>query len=168
MNNTLNRPFALSKPPTEDFLRVVRALSPIAARLNIPFFLAGAAARDLVLVNMWGLPPGRATADLDFAFAVTDWPQFAQLRLELLAAGPFQRVPHREHRLLYIDPQLRFHLPVDLIPFRGVASETQTISWPPEGDFVMNVAGFEEAFAAALSVQLESGLVISVASPRVS
>lgn len=164
MNNASNRPFALSKPPTEDFLRVARELNRTATRLSIPFFLAGAAARDIVLVNLWDLPPGRATADIDFALAVTDWAQFAQLREELLAARCFQRVPHRGHRLLYTDPQQGFHLPVDFIPFRGVASETQTIAWPPDGDFVMNVAGFEEAFAAALPVELEPGLVISVAS----
>jgi hypothetical protein len=34
----------------------------------------------------------------------------------------------------------------------------------PEGDFVMNVAGFEEVLAAALQIELELGLVISVAS----
>jgi predicted nucleotidyltransferase len=38
------------------------------------------------------------------------------------------------------------------------------IAWPPEGDFVMNVAGFEEALGAALRIELEPGLVISVAS----
>lgn len=53
---------------------------------------------------------------------------------------------------------------MDLIPFRGVASEAKTIAWPPEGDFVMNVAGFEEGLDVALRIELESGLVIAVAS----
>src|ERR1035441_2098007 len=66
MNNTSNRPFGLSKPPTEDFIRVVRELDAITTRLAIPFLLVGAAARDVVLVNLWGQPPGRATADMDF------------------------------------------------------------------------------------------------------
>jgi predicted nucleotidyltransferase len=164
MNNTSNRPFGLSKPPTEDFIRVVRELDAITTRLAIPFLLVGAAARDIVLVNLWGQPPGRATADIDFAFAVNDWAEFAHLRDGLVATGHFQRVPHKEQCLKYTDPEHGFQLPVDFIPFRGVASKTQTISWPPEGDFVMNVAGFEETLAAALCIELEPGLVISVAS----
>ena len=164
MNNASNQPFVLSKPPTEDFMQVVRELSAIAARLRIPFFLAGAVARDIVLVNLWGQPPGRATADIDFAFAVNDWAEFEQLREALLSTKHFERVPRKEQRLQYVDSERGFQLPVDFIPFRGVASKTQTISWPPEGDFILNVAGFEEALAAALRVELEPGLVILVAS----
>jgi predicted nucleotidyltransferase len=164
MSNTSNPPFVLLKPPSEDVLRVVRELNKIATRLGIPFFLAGASARDMVLVNLWGQSPGRATVDIDFAFAVNDWAEFNRLREELLATGRFVRVPHKEQRLMYTDPEHGFDLPVDLIPFRGVASERKTIAWPPEGDFVMNVAGFEEALDAALRVELEPSLVISVAS----
>ena len=145
-------------------MRVVRDLHKAATRLGIPFFLAGAAARDIVLVNHWGQSPGRATADIDFAFAVNTWAEFEQLREDLLATGRFERVAHKEQRLLYTEPEYGFQLPVDFIPFRGVASETLTISWPPEGDFVMNVAGFEEALASALCIELEPGLAISVAS----
>jgi predicted nucleotidyltransferase len=164
MNNTSNRPFTLSKPPTEDFLSVVRELNASANRLGIPFFLAGAAARDLVLVNLWGQAPGRATADIDFAFAVNDWDQFKQLREELLATNHFELVPHKQQRLQYTDPERGYQIPVDFIPFGGVTSGTQTISWPPEGDFVMNVAGFEEVLGAALRIELEPGLIISAAS----
>ncbi len=164
MSNTSNPPFVLSTRPTEDFLRVVRELDVIATRLGIPFFLAGAAARDIVLVNLWGQSPGRATADIDFAFGVNDWAEFERLREELIATKRFERVPRKEQRFLYTDPDHGFQLPVDFIPFGGVASENQMIAWPPEGDFVMNVAGFEEALASALRIELEPGLIISVAS----
>jgi len=76
-----------------------------------------------VLVNLWGQPPGRATVDIDFGFAVTDWAEFDRLREELLATGRFTRLPQKEQRLIYTDPEQRFKLPVDFIPFRGVASE---------------------------------------------
>jgi predicted nucleotidyltransferase len=164
MNNASNPTLTLSKSPTEDFMRVVRELNASAIRLGIPFFLAGAAARGLVLVDLWGQTPGGATADIDFAFAVDTWGQFEQLREELLATNHFERVPHKQQRLQYADPESGFQVPVDFIPFGGVASGTQTISWPPEGDFVMNVAGFEEALAAALRIELEPGLTISVVS----
>ncbi len=91
MSNISNQAFVLLKPPTEDFLRVVRELNKIATRLGIPFFLAGASARDIVLVNLWGQPPGRATVDIDFAFALNDWTEFERLRRELLATGRFAR-----------------------------------------------------------------------------
>src|ERR1700675_2177903 len=98
MNNTSNRPFTLSKPPTEDFMSVVRELNASATRLGIPFFLAGAAASDPALVSLWGQAPGRATADIDFAFAVNDWDQFKQLREELLATNHFELVAHMQQR----------------------------------------------------------------------
>ena len=164
MSDISNPHFKLSRPPSDDVLRVVRELNQIANRLAIPFFLAGASARDMVLVNLWGQSPGRATADLDFAFAVNGWTEFEELREALLATGRFAREPRQEQRLIYADPEKGFRLPVDFIPFRGVASESRMIAWPPEGDFVMNVAGFEEALGAALRIELEPGLVISVAS----
>ena len=93
-----------------------------------------------------------------------DWAEFDSLREGLIAAGRFERVAKWEQRLMYVDGELGFRIPVDLIPFHGVASEAKTIAWPPEGDFVMNVAGFEEALEAALYIDLEPGLVIAVAS----
>ena len=40
------------------------------------YFVAGATARDLILVNVHGLRPGRATRDIDFGIAVESWEQF--------------------------------------------------------------------------------------------
>jgi predicted nucleotidyltransferase len=51
-------------------VRVLRAVHSIAAAQDCPFFVAGATARDLVLVNVYGLSPGRATCDIDFGIAV--------------------------------------------------------------------------------------------------
>jgi predicted nucleotidyltransferase len=126
MNNSSNRPLALSKPPAEDFMQVVRYVHEIATRLGIPFFLAGATARDIVLVNLWGQSLGRMTADIDFAFAVNNWPEFEQLCEALLSTRRFERVAHKEQRLLYTDPELRFQLPVDFIPFGEVATERRS------------------------------------------
>jgi predicted nucleotidyltransferase len=67
-------------------------------------------------------------------------------------------------RLIYSDPSAELSIPVDLIPFRGVASDDNTIKWPPSRDIVMNVAGFEEALASSVSMQLEDSLTVRVAS----
>ena len=160
----MNPPFVLSKPPGEDLLQVARAIYRVAAETNVPFLLTGAAARDIVLVNLWGMSPGRATVDIDFGFAISSWAEFERLRDGLVNTGRFRRVPHQTQRLIYEDPENAFEIPVDFVPFGGVASEHQTIAWPPEGDFVMNVVGFDEALTSALPIELESGLILAVAS----
>ena len=164
MSDTSSPPFKLVKPLGEDLLRVIRALKAAADTFGTPLLLVGAAARDLVLVNLWGRPPGRATKDLDFAFAVDDWRHFEQLRDSVVATGRFARDARQAQRLLYTDPDYGFRFPVDFIPFGGVASKAQTIAWPPDGDFVMNISGFAAAFSAALRIELEPSLVLAVAS----
>jgi len=47
-------------------------------------------------------------------------------------------------RLTYSDKAAEFSIPVDLIPFRGVASADSTIEWPASRDIVMNVAGLKK------------------------
>ncbi len=164
MSNASNPPLKPLRPLAEDLLRVLRIIDRIAGELDIPFLLAGAAARDIVLVNVWGMHAGRATADIDFGFSVRDWGHFHQLRNALVATGTFQTVSHQQQRLLYRDAEHGFSVPVDLVPFHGVASADQKIAWPPEGDFVMNVAGFEEALASALNIEVESNLTVRVTS----
>ena len=164
MSNESSRPLKPLQPLPEDVLRVVRLIDHAAASLDIPFLLAGAAARDTVLVNLWGMRAGRATADIDFAFSVRDWTHFHELRDALVATSVFQRLRHQEQRLAYTDPEHGFSIPVDLVPFHGVARADQKIEWPPEGDFVMNVAGFEEALVSALLIEAEPGLVVRVTS----
>ena len=53
---------------------------------------------------------------------------------------------------------------VDIIPFGGVERRDRNIAWPPEGDEVMNVSGFAEALATAISVRLPGGVPVDVAS----
>jgi predicted nucleotidyltransferase len=67
-------------------------------------------------------------------------------------------------RLIYSDPAVIFSMPIDLIPFRGVASADGRIEWPPSRDIVMNVAGFEEALVSSASIEMEMDLIIRVAS----
>jgi hypothetical protein len=53
--------------------------------LGFAYFLTGATARDLILENIFGRPPGRLTRDLDFGFALSDWKQFESLKAALIA-----------------------------------------------------------------------------------
>jgi predicted nucleotidyltransferase len=151
-------------PVDPSVVRVLRALDPIARAAHCDYFVAGATARDLILVNVHGLRPGRATRDIDFGIAVESWDQFAQLKEGLVATGAFESDRRMLQRLIYTDKAAEFSIPVDLIPFRGVASADSTIEWPPSRDIVMNVAGFEEALASSVSMEIEEHLAVRVAS----
>jgi predicted nucleotidyltransferase len=153
-----------SKPVDPSTIRVLSAVDYVASALNCPFFVAGATARDLMLVNVYGLRPGRATRDIDFGIAVESWDQFQGLKERMTATGRFAADSKAQQRLVYTDRASGFSIPVDLIPFRGVASANQTIAWPPSRDVVLNVAGFEEAWASSLPVAVEEGLTVRVAS----
>jgi predicted nucleotidyltransferase len=116
------------------------------------------------MVHVHGLRPGRATYDIDFGIAVENWDHFARLKEHLIATGDFAADRRALQRLIYSDQGAGFSLPVDLIPFGGVASGDGTIEWPPSRDIVMNVAGFEEALTSSMPVEIAPGLVVRVAS----
>ena len=153
-----------SKPVDPSTIRVLRAVNHVASALNCPFFVAGATARDLMLVNVYGLRPGRATRDIDFGIAVESWDEFQGLKERMIATGQFAGDSKAHQRLVYTDRAAGFSIPVDLIPFRGVASANKMIAWPPSRDVVLNVAGFEEAWASSLQVAVEEGFTVRVAS----
>lgn len=153
-----------SSPVDPSIVRVLRPVDRIASELRCPFFVAGATARDLMLVNVYGLRPGRATRDIDFGIAVQSWDQFQSLKEQMIATGEFSVDLKAQQRLLYTDRRAGFSVPVDLIPFRGVASVDNLIAWPPGRDVVLNVAGFEEAWVSSIPVEVEEGLTVRVAS----
>lgn len=163
--NKESREHSISLNSTVDLslVRVLRVLDPLARLCACEYFLAGATARDLILVNVHGLPPGRATRDIDFGIAVENWAQFELLKARLLASGGFS-ASRAHQRLVFADPNEGISIPVDLIPFRGVASSDGTIAWSPSRDIVMNVAGFEEALASSVVIGIEAGLTVRVAS----
>ena len=84
----------LNSPVDPSVVRVLRVLDPIARSSKCEYFLAGATARDLILVNVHGLRPGRATRDIDFGIAVESWAQFELLKERLLATNEFSARGH--------------------------------------------------------------------------
>ncbi len=114
-------------------------------------------------MNVHGLRPGRATRDIDFGIAVESWAQFELLKERLLATNDFS-ASRAQQRLTFADSNEGISIPVDLIPFRGVASANGTIAWPPSRDIVMNVAGFEEALTSSVLIEVGTDLTVHVAS----
>lgn len=141
-------------------LGVLRDVSHVAASLGIPFFVIGATARDIVLDHGFGIQPSRATRDLDLGVQVANWEEFQSLAKGLVAPGEFttstaaQRFFHKSSGL-----------PVDIVPFGGIAASSGAILWPPEDTVEMNILGFDEAYAHAWAVRLSEDLEIPLASP---
>lgn len=152
------------KPVDRLTCAVLRPINDAATASGSRYFVAGAAARDLMLVNAFGLRPGRATRDIDLGIAVENWDQFQTLKHRLIGSGQFEAAPEDTHRLFWKAPRRAAVTPIDIIPFGGVASENKTIAWPPRRDVVMNVAGFEEALQSSAQIRIENDLVVRVAS----
>jgi predicted nucleotidyltransferase len=145
-------------------LLVIQEIHKASKALGLPVFLVGAMARIILLENVHGLPLGRATTDVDFAFALDNWDQFTAIKASLLANAKFEESKHVTHRLHFLPEGLEHPYKVDLIPFGGIETSPNTIAWPPDMAVLMNVAGFADALAAAVSVEVIPGINIAVAS----
>ncbi|MFM2591244.1 nucleotidyl transferase AbiEii/AbiGii toxin family protein [Vibrio sp. TBV020] len=139
LSNSLNPVFE------QALLKVTHAVSP----LNVPYFIAGATARDIVLHGIFGHEPIRATHDIDTALLVANWDEFETIKQGLLSAG--LEATDQAHRMKEPDSGL----PIDIIPFGGLADTDGQIQWPPSHDITMSVVGFQEAYENALTVQLQ-------------
>jgi predicted nucleotidyltransferase len=145
-------------------LQVLEAVAPVAAALGLPWFVAGATARDILLTGVFGLKTGLATRDVDLAVAVAGWQHFDELKRELLRTDLFHDIRNVAHRLYYRPTGTIGGYPLDLIPFGGVEGEDNSIAWPPDMNEIMSVAGYKEAHAAAVEVAITRDLVVRVAS----
>jgi predicted nucleotidyltransferase len=111
-------------------LQILSVVNRVAHELGIPYIVVGATPRDLLLFHVFGIPVTRATADVDFAMAMDSWQRFRELRAALLTSGHF-REGKIEHRIYLKAHSVTEEIPVDLIPFGGVA-EADVIHWSPE------------------------------------
>jgi len=151
----------LSGKINERTVEVLEIVTNVAASLNIPFFVVGATARDIVLGHGFGVEIIRATVDIDLAVEVSDWDRYEKLKEGLMATGNFKSAKEAQ-RGRYKDV-----LPIDIVPF-GIGSDPDhTTSWPPDHEIVMTTLGFEEAFSYSQLVRLRSDPPLDVlfASP---
>ncbi|MHB1093530.1 nucleotidyl transferase AbiEii/AbiGii toxin family protein [Thiobacillus sp.] len=143
---------------------VIREVKNAVTGLGLDIFLVGATARIILLENVFGLHTGRATHDIDFAFAVENWDQFQAIKDRLTSTAGFEEVRGEAQRLTCKPAGVEHKFVVDLIPFGGLESSRNTIAWPPDMSIMMNVAGYRDAHASAVPVEVEPGIVISIAS----
>ncbi len=152
------------KPVGELTVEVAREVHKATDALGVELLLVGAQAKVILLENIHGLNPGRATADIDFAFAVESWDQFNQIKQSLIATGKFKELPKVKQRLVYQSSLIEYGFVVDIIPFGKVQDDNNMIAWPSEMDIVMSVSGYQEALESALLVELNADLEIKVVS----
>jgi predicted nucleotidyltransferase len=152
------------RPVDKITIWVIQEINKAAEELGFPVFLVGATARIILLENVFGLRAGRASYDVDFAFALKDWGQFNTIKHYLVTNSNFEELSGAAQRLAFRYPGEKYRLFVDLIPFGGIETQANMIAWPPDMSVIMNVAGYEDALAAAIPVEVSPSLTISVAS----
>lgn len=116
----------------------MRTVDAVAKDLDLAYCLIGAMARDVLLGHVFGLDPGRATRDVDVAFALESWEQFQQIQHRLIAGGRCVAARDVTHRLLFSPDGATQQYIVDLIPFGGVEQSTHTIAWPPDMQVIIS------------------------------
>lgn len=152
------------RPIDPTVLRVITQVVRASQALDYPLLLVGAMARIILLESVHGLSPGRATYDVDFAFAMDDWEQFEALKKHLVANSNCTADSKMTQRLHMKLDGFERPYKVDLIPFGGIEHAPSQIAWPPDQSFVMSVAGYQDALSAAVQVEIAEGKVMNVAS----
>lgn len=148
--NTLD----LSEKIDAKSIAIYSAIDQVARELDISYVVVGASARDLVLHYGYGATIKRATADIDFGIQVSDWETFEALRNKLIQSG-FKET-NTPHRLIYDG------MKIDLVPFGSVQDEEAKIVWPPRGEVVMNVLGFQEAVENVVNIIIQDDPKIEI------
>ena len=130
---------------------LLETIAAVAEPLNIPFFVVGALARDIILTSCYGIETGRATQDIDFGVQVLNWDGYEHLIEALIGTGKFSRDKKQVQRLIYKET-----LPTDIIPFGAIAKPDDRLSCPPEHDTTMSTLGFGTAYQTSIFVRIRS------------
>jgi predicted nucleotidyltransferase len=144
-----------------DTITIISSINEIAHEMEIPFFIVGATARDILLQHAHDIHSTRATIDIDIGVFVSDWAGFHNLKNALVESGQFKPGKLTQRLFFYKD-----NLPVDIVPFGKIARDGETIIWPPKHEIEMSIAGFQECYQYAVSVLIREkpDLIVKVVS----
>lgn len=148
----------LSGKISETSVSILREIVEVSTKMNVPFFMVGATARDIILEHQFDIKPARATIDIDIGVLIVGWNQFNTLKNELIRSDRFS--PSKQiQRLIYDDK-----FPVDIIPFGAIEDENGSITWPPGHEISMSMVGFQECYQHSAPVKLSSNpeLIVKV------
>jgi predicted nucleotidyltransferase len=150
--------FDLSGKIDQQKIEALLTIKKEADILNIPFFVVGAFARDIILKHCCDITPRRMTGDIDLGINIADWEQFNKLIDSLISTGKFSRTKEPQ-RLLFES------IPIDIVPFGAIADKQFKIGWPPEHKIFMSIVGFKEAFENSIIFRLNSNPDLHVKVP---
>jgi predicted nucleotidyltransferase len=150
--------FDLSGKIDQQRLEALLVIKKEADNFNIPFFVVGAFARDIILKHCYGINPRRMTGDIDLGINVKDWAQFNKLTNSLISTDKFSSTKEPQ-RFLFES------IPIDIVPFGAIAGEKVKIDWSPEHKIFMSIVGFKEAFENSIMVRLNSNPELDVKVP---
>ncbi|MCX5852559.1 MAG: hypothetical protein NT072_10995 [Deltaproteobacteria bacterium] len=155
----MNMLFNVSGKIDQEKIQALHCIKTSAESLNIPFFIVGAYARDIILKHCYGLESTRRTEDIDLGVKVERWDQYDGLTSLLLSTGFFSATSKQQ--------RLRFNngLFVDIVPFGSIADEQKRIYWPLEHEIFMSLFGFQEAYEYSITVRLSSDPELDVKLP---
>ena len=138
------------------FVELLTCVGVVTSELDMPYFVVGATARDLVLRYGFDIHPGRATKDIDLGFSVASWNEYERLKGALEATGVFKS--EGKHQTMYF----REHTKVDLVPFGGIAGTNKKLLWQPGEDTELNLLGFDEAYRNSIKVKISADPLIEI------
>ena len=136
------------------------ALDGCMAQYDLPLYVVGARARDLIMKLMKVYEPKRRTEDLDVAIAIEDWQTFGSI-CKTLEENHFRRNGHSQ-KFFYEGENGDMNFEVDIVPFGGVAID-EMVRWPPEGNPVMSVKCFQDVMKEAVTIIVDKKVRIRMA-----
>lgn len=143
-------------------IKVLRSIKNVAESLDIPFFVVGAFAREIIFEYIHQIPSPRITEDIDIGVEVANWEEFQRLKSTLLDRKILTETK-APHRFIATESSMI----VDILPYGGITGKSKKISWPPDHDMVMSMLGFEEAYRSTLTVRLSLKPVLEILIPSV-
>lgn len=141
---------------------MLRDVKDACAQLGTQFVLAGATARDILMWHLHDIKAPVATRDVDVAVCAVSW-EFHDILIDLLLQTQrFRRYPKQQQKFLFKRSPDDYEIELDVVPFGQIEGPPGEIHWPPGGDIVMTVLGFQEAVDTAEPVNIGEGLVVPV------
>ncbi len=159
MNNTSLK---LRKKAPNHIIEILRLVFNTTSELNIPAFVVGATARDLIFEYVYEADILRATEDIDFGIAVGNWTDYEKIKKSLIDTKKFRDDGKNEQRIWWIGE--KESMKIDLVPYGGLESPQGKIAFPPDGGFQMSTMGFAEAFENSILLEMTEDFTVNVVS----
>lgn len=143
-------------------IALLRDVKHACATLGAQFVVAGATARDILMWHLHGIKAPVATRDVDVAVCAISWDFHEALIARLVGTARFVRHPKQQQKLLFRPDGEHSRSELDIVPFGPVEANQGEIRWPPDGETVMTVLGFQEALDTAHVVDVGDGVAVPV------